>query len=72
MDRWKHKRRLASFLKEQKPDIVVSAFRQEETILPQLKDGSKKIVEFHFSRVFFDYSYRKCWHGYLDKMNVRN
>lgn len=67
MDRWKHKRRLASFLKEQKPDIVVSAFRQEETILPQLKDGSKKIVEFHFSRVFFDYSYRKCWHGYLDK-----
>lgn len=67
MDRWKHKRRLASFLKEQKPDIVVSAFRQEETILPQLKDGSKKIVEFHFSRVFFDYSYRKGWHGYLDK-----
>lgn len=63
----KHKRSLTAFLEKEKPDIVVSLFREEETILPRIKDGSKKIVEFHFSRAFFNYSYRSGWRGYLDR-----
>lgn len=50
---YNHKRRLESLLFVLKADIVISTFSDEMFILPYIKDGSKKIVEFHFCRNMF-------------------
>ena len=47
---WKHKRRLTALLKELKPDVVISMFCNDASFIPSIKDGSKKILEIHFSR----------------------
>lgn len=47
-----HKKRLEHCLLKNKFDIVISTFGNEVTMLPLIKDGSKKIVEIHFSRYF--------------------
>lgn len=47
---WKHKRRLTALLKELRPDIVISMFCNDASFIPSIKDGSKKILEIHFSR----------------------
>ena len=46
----KHRRRLTKILKEIKPDITVSMFNNEAAFLPGIHDGSKKVLEIHFSR----------------------
>lgn len=43
-----HKRKLSEILMNEKADIVISTYTHEFTILPQIKDGSKKIGEIHF------------------------
>jgi len=45
-----HKKKLTSLLLETKADIVISTFTHEADFLPRIKDGSKKILEFHFCR----------------------
>lgn len=47
-----HKQRLRKVLLEEKADIVVSMFTHEMSFLPHIKDGSKKILELHFSKNF--------------------
>lgn len=47
-----HKRRLEEYIRMKKPDIVVSTFGNEVNFLYNIKDGSKKILEIHFSRFF--------------------
>lgn len=61
-----HKKRLSRLLLELKADIVISTFFNEMGILPKMKDGSKKIVEIHFSRQMFNFSRRKGWRGIVD------
>lgn len=61
-----HKKRLSRLLLELKADIVVSTFFNEMGILPKIKDGSKKIVEIHFSRKMFNFARRKGWSGSVD------
>lgn len=46
----KHRKALEKALKELKPDIAISMFCNEVNLLPKLKDGSKKVLEVHFSR----------------------
>ncbi len=46
----RHKRLLTKLLDDIKPDITISTFNNEASFLPQIKDGSKKVLEFHFSR----------------------
>nr|MBD5376417.1 glycosyltransferase family 4 protein [Bacteroides sp.] len=48
----KHRRLLTDLLKEYRPDITVSMFTHEMTFLPSIKDGSKKVLELHFSKQF--------------------
>ena len=48
--RWKHQRRLKKLLMQEKPDITVSMFCNDVSFLPKIKDGSKKVLEVHFSR----------------------
>lgn len=47
---WRHRRRLSRVLKEIKADIVVSMFCNDVSFLPKIKDGSRKVLEVHFSR----------------------
>ncbi len=47
----KHKRALSKLLKELKADIVISMFGDEASFLPSIKDGSRKILEYHFSKL---------------------
>ena len=46
----RHKKRLAKALDAIRPDVTVSMFCNDETFLPDIKDGSKKVLEAHFSR----------------------
>ena len=47
---FKHRYKLEKLLKTLKPDIVISMFGNEANFLYKIKDGSKKILEIHFSR----------------------
>lgn len=47
---WKHRARLTKLLKRLNADIVISMFCNDASIVPSIKDGSKKILEVHFSR----------------------
>lgn len=49
----KYCRELEQFIYEVKPDIVVSTFTNDSDFLYKLKDGSKKVLEFHFSHEGF-------------------
>lgn len=46
----KHKKRLTDLLLQLKADIVISMFCNDASFLWKIKDGSKKILEIHFSR----------------------
>lgn len=47
-----HRKRLTALLYEIKADIVISMFGNETSFLPAIKDGSKKVLEIHFSKFF--------------------
>ena len=47
---YKHKKRLSVLLKRLKADIVISMFCNDASFLPFIQDGSRKILEIHFSR----------------------
>ncbi|MCL1680507.1 glycosyltransferase family 4 protein [Elizabethkingia miricola] len=46
----KHKKKLQNILLELKADIVISMFDNDASFMYKIKDGSKKILEIHFSR----------------------
>lgn len=48
----KHKKKLKKVLMRLRPDIAISTYTNEVAILCGIKDGSKKILETHFSRHF--------------------
>lgn len=47
-----YRKRLANYLCNHSVDIVISMFGAETHWLPNLKDGSKKLAEIHFSKYF--------------------
>ncbi len=49
----RYRKELEHFIYEVKPDIVVSTFTNDSDFLYKLKDGSKKVLEFHFSHEGF-------------------
>ncbi|GHT24685.1 glycosyl transferase [Bacteroidia bacterium] len=50
--RKQHSSRLSEVLKKIKADIVISTYSYEYTLLPSIRDGSKRICEFHFSQEY--------------------
>lgn len=69
--RKEHKRKLTALLEKEKPDIVVSLYPSESSFIPDIKDGSKKILELHFCK-FFRLQYgRKGLLGRIDKWRTR-
>jgi len=53
-----HKKKLTEVLQKEKPNIAISMFDYDFDFLYKIKDGSKKILEFHFSRYYKVYSSR--------------
>lgn len=49
-----YRRELETFINEIKPHIVVSTFTNDSDFLYKFKDGSKKVLEFHFSHDGFN------------------
>ncbi|MDR1182607.1 MAG: glycosyltransferase family 4 protein [Bacteroidales bacterium] len=47
---WKHKKSLTKLLDHLRTDIVVSMFGNDVPFIWKIKDGSKKVLEIHFSR----------------------
>ena len=45
-----HKARLEQALKQLRADVTVSVWRHEVSILPDLKDGSRKVLELHSAK----------------------
>ena len=45
-----HKKRLTAVLKQEKPDITLSMFCNDAGFITQIHDGSKKVLEIHFSK----------------------
>ena len=50
--RRQHKRALTEFLMRERADVVVSLFPSESSFIPDIKDGSKKVLELHFNKFF--------------------
>lgn len=67
----RHRRRLATLLKRERPDVTVSLFCGDETFLPSIQDGSRKVLEVHFSRFKrLQYGRRGLW-AIADRLRFR-
>ncbi|MCR8892501.1 glycosyltransferase family 4 protein [Bacteroides sp. ET336] len=65
--RRKHKQALTELLIKEKADIVVSLYPSESSFIPDIKDGSKKVLEIHYCK-FFRLQYgRKGLLGAIDR-----
>lgn len=69
--RKQHKQKLTELLMKEKADVVVSLFPSESSFLPDIKDGSKKVLELHFNK-FFRLQYgRTGLYGQINKWRTR-
>lgn len=66
-----HRKRLTALLHEIKADIVVSMFGNEASFLPAINDGSKKVLEIHFSKFFRLQNNRSGLWKLVDKFRSR-
>lgn len=69
---WRHKKALKKLLPELKADVVVSMFCNDASILPKIKDGSRKVLEIHFSRFKRQQYGRKGIWKIADEIRSRN
>lgn len=71
LKRLRHRARLARLLKAERADITVSMFCGEERFLTRIKDGSRKVLEVHFSRFKrLEYGRGGLW-GLSDRLRSR-
>ncbi len=66
LKQWKHKKRLTKILMQERPDITISMFNNDAGFITDIKDGSKKILEIHFSRFKRLQYNRKGWWRLVD------
>lgn len=69
---WKHRKRLTALLMELKADVVVSMFCNDASFMPKIKDGSRKVLEIHFSRYKLLQYGRKGLLGLADRWRSAN
>ncbi len=68
LKQYRHRRRLSRALMEIRPDITVSMFCNEQGFLPGIQDGSRKVLELHFSRhKRVQYGRKGIW-GLVDRL----
>lgn len=66
-----HKALLTKLLYAEKADIVVSLYPSESSFIPDIKDGSKKVLELHYCK-FFRLQYgRKGILGTIDRWRTK-
>lgn len=69
--RRKHRKRLTALLKKENADIVLSLYPSESSFIPNIKDGSKKVLELHYCK-FFRLQYgRSGLLGWIDKWRTK-
>lgn len=69
--RCRHKALLSKLLYVEKADIVVSLYPSESSFIPDIKDGSKKVLELHYCK-FFRLQYgRKGLLGLIDRWRTK-
>lgn len=66
-----HKERLTALLMKEKADIVVSLFPSESSFIPDIKDGSKKVLELHFCKLFRLQYGRSGLLGLIDRIRTK-
>lgn len=66
-----HRRRLSDFLMQERPDLTITLYPSEASFVPDIKDGSKKILEFHYSKNFRLQYNRKGLLGLADKWRTK-
>ena len=69
---WRHYKALKKLIPELKADVVVSMFCNDAAILPKIKEGSKKVLEIHFSRFKRQQYGRKGIWKLADELRSRN
>ena len=50
LKQWRHRRRLTSLLKRLRADVVVCMFNNDVSFAYKIADGSRKVLEIHFSK----------------------
>lgn len=66
-----HKRRLTELLMRERADVVVSLYPSESSFIPDIQDGSRKVLELHYCK-FFRLQYgRKGLLGAIDRWRTR-
>ena len=66
-----HRKRLTELLMREKADIVVSLYPSESSFIPEIKDGSKKVLELHYCK-FFRLQYgRGGLLGWIDRWRTK-
>lgn len=66
-----HRQRLTELLMRERADIVVSLYPSESSFIPEIKDGSRKVLELHYCK-FFRLQYgRKGVLGLIDRWRTR-
>lgn len=66
-----HRRCLTDFLMQERPDLTITLYPSEASFVPDIKDGSKKILEFHYSKNFRLQYNRKGLLGLADKWRTK-
>lgn len=66
-----HRRRLTELLMKEKADIVVSLYPSESSFIPDIKDGSKKVLEIHYCKFFRIQYGRHGLLGLIDRLRTK-
>ena len=62
LKQYRHKKRLAAILEQEKPDVTISMFCNDAGFITRINDGSKKVLEIHFSKFKrLQYSRKGLW-----------
>lgn len=69
--RQEHKKRLKALLEKERPDVVDCFYPGECSFVPGLKDGSRKVMELHQSKLFHYQYNRSGLMGLADKVRAR-
>ena len=68
----RHFKKLKALLMKERPDITISMFCNDVSLIPRIKDGSRKVLEVHFSRFKrLQYGRKGLW-GIVDRWRSDN
>lgn len=65
-----HRQRLTELLMKERADVVASLYPSESSFLPEIKDGSRKVLELHFNKFFRLQYNRRGVLGWIDRFRT--